>query len=40
MSEKKNPLVKFENIGKRFGRVEALKDISFSIFPGEIVGLV
>jgi len=27
MSEKKNPLVKFENIGKRFGRVEALKDI-------------
>lgn len=40
MSEKKNPLIKFENIGKRFGRIEALKDISFSVFPGEIVGLV
>ncbi|HEX4297613.1 MAG TPA: sugar ABC transporter ATP-binding protein [Devosia sp.] len=34
------PAVTVENIRKRFGGVEALRGVSLSVFPGEIVGLV
>ena len=33
-------LLRFENIKKSFGRVEALKGVSFSLFEKEILGLV
>jgi len=38
--EGKEPLVKMVNINKSFGAIQALKDINFEIYPGEIVGLV
>jgi len=35
-----NPIIEMKNINKRFGSVEALKNVDFDIFPNEIVGLV
>ena len=40
MKTKKEPLVKMINIKKRFGAVQALKDVNFEVYPNEIVGLV
>ncbi len=34
------PAVKIENLQKRYGSVEAVKDVSFQIEPGEIFGLL
>ncbi len=34
------PSVEMKNICKRYGGVEALKSVSFKVFPGEICGLV
>ncbi len=34
------PLLELSNVSKHFGGVLALKDVSFSLFPGEIHGLV
>ncbi|MBI9096264.1 MAG: sugar ABC transporter ATP-binding protein [Sphaerochaeta sp.] len=36
----KDPLVEVEHISKRFGVVQALKDISFQIYEGEILALI
>ena len=40
MKTKKEPLVKMVNIKKKFGAVQALKDVDFEVYPDEIVGLV
>lgn len=37
---KDNPIMKLENIGKNFGKIQALKSISFDINEGEILGLL
>ncbi|MFW5788171.1 MAG: ATP-binding cassette domain-containing protein [Halanaerobiales bacterium] len=33
-------VVKMENINKTFGKIQALKDVDFTVYPEEIVGLV
>ncbi|MEE3649912.1 MULTISPECIES: branched-chain amino acid ABC transporter ATP-binding protein/permease [unclassified Brenneria] len=35
-----NTVLKVENIGIRFGGVQAAKDISFQVQPGEVLGLI
>ena len=34
------PILECNNLTKRFGSVEALTDVSFSVEPGRIVGLL
>ena len=34
------PLLKVENVSLRFGGVQALSDVSFDLFQGEILGLI
>lgn len=34
------PLLKVVNVRKNFGRVEALKGVSFEVYPGEVVALL
>lgn len=34
------PIVKIENLAKRFGKTYALKDVSFEVYPGEVVGFI
>jgi simple sugar transport system ATP-binding protein len=34
------PLLELQGIGKEFGAIRALSDVSFSIEPGEVVGLM
>src|SRR5688572_7792252 len=34
------PLLKMEKISKRFPGVQALEDVDFEVYPGEIVGLL
>jgi ABC-2 type transport system ATP-binding protein len=34
------PALVFDHISKRFGKAQALEDVSFAVEPGEIVGLV
>ncbi len=34
------PAVLIENLQKRYGTVEAVKDVSFKVEPGEIFGLL
>ena len=36
----KPPLLKAENISLRFGGLNALTDISFEIYPGEILAII
>src|SRR5699024_2107619 len=33
-------IVKIQNLQKKFGEFEALKDVSFTVCPGEVVGLI
>ncbi|THG54504.1 ATP-binding cassette domain-containing protein, partial [Bacteroides faecichinchillae] len=33
-------IVTVEHVSKNYGKVEALKDVSFSVKPGEIFGLI
>ena len=40
MKTKKEPLVKMINIKKKFGAVQALKDVNFEVYPDEIGGWV
>jgi ABC-type sugar transport system ATPase subunit len=35
-----NPVLSARNVGKRYGRLSALKGVSFDIFQNEVVGLV
>jgi len=34
------PVLKMRGISKRFGAVQALADVDFDVYPGEVVGLV
>jgi simple sugar transport system ATP-binding protein len=36
----KEPLLKIVNVSKNYGRVTALKNVSFNIYPSEVVGLI
>ncbi len=36
----KQPLVRMENIQKRFGKVRALKGVDFEVYDQEVVGLL
>ena len=35
-----NPIVSIQNLRKNFGQVEAVRDVSFEVFPGEIFGML
>ena len=34
------PVLELDRIGRRFGKTQALSDVSLTIFPGEIVCLI
>lgn len=34
------PIVKIEQLTKKFGNTTALKDVSFEVYPGEVVGFI
>ncbi len=36
----KQPLLKAENLGKKFGGILALSQVSLEVFPGEIIGII
>ncbi len=36
----RQPILQLSNISKRFGAVQALAEVSFEVYPGEVVGLV
>lgn len=36
----KGPILSLQHITKRYGGVEALSDVSFEIYPGEVIGLL
>lgn len=40
MIEQHSPTVSVSGLQKRFGRVEAVRDVSFDVYPGEIFGLL
>ena len=40
MTPDKVPIVEMRNISKRFGAVQALRDVDLTLYPGEILGLV
>jgi branched-chain amino acid transport system ATP-binding protein len=40
MNEKKEPILRAENIGISFGGLQALDDVSLEIYPGEILGII
>ncbi len=40
MSPPPSPVLSVENLAKSFGRLRAVKGVSFSVSPGEIVGLI
>jgi polar amino acid transport system ATP-binding protein len=35
-----DPIIRIENVSKRFGRVQALKDVSLDIYPREVVVII
>ncbi len=35
-----NPILKMDNVSKSFGGVQALKDVSLDIFPGDVLGII
>ena len=34
------PVVRAERLGRRFGAIEAVREVSFELFPGEVLGLL
>jgi D-xylose transport system ATP-binding protein len=38
--EKREPLLHLQHIDKRFGAIQALADVEFEVYAGEVVGLV
>jgi D-xylose transport system ATP-binding protein len=36
----RSPILQMQDISKRFGAVQALSDVDFEVYPGEVVGLV
>ncbi len=39
-SQDRQPLLRADNLAKRFGGLTAVKDFSFVIMPGEVVGMI
>ena len=39
-AQERQPILMLRHISKRFGAVQALKDVSFEVYPGEVVALV
>ncbi|MBK8047023.1 MAG: sugar ABC transporter ATP-binding protein [Anaerolineales bacterium] len=39
-TNKRNPVLRATNLVKRFGGLTAVNDVSFEIYPGEVIGLV
>ena len=35
-----DPILKMEGLTKMFGGVQALKDVSFNVFPGDVLGII
>ena len=35
-----NPILRMDNVSKSFGGVQALKDVSLDVFPGDILGII
>ena len=35
-----NPILRMDNVSKSFGGVQALKDVSLDIFPGDVLGII
>jgi ABC-type branched-subunit amino acid transport system ATPase component len=40
MNEKKEPILRAENISISFGGLKALDDVSLDIYPGEIFAII
>src|SRR5215472_14414398 len=40
MAENELPLLVAENLGKNYGRLAACRDISFTLYPGEVLAIV
>ncbi len=40
VAEARTPLVSVRNVSKRFGGITAVNDVSFDVYPGEILGLI
>lgn len=38
--EKREPILQLRGISKRFGAVQALAEVDFEVYPGEVIGLV
>ena len=36
-NEKREPLIQVQNLGKSFGNIEVLKDITVDIYKGDVV---
>jgi len=34
------PILRMENVSKMFGGVKALQDVSFDVFPGDVLGII
>lgn len=34
------PILRMDGISKRFGGVQALRDVSFAVFPGDVLGII
>jgi len=40
VAAQKEPVLEVRNISKSFGAIEAVKDVSFDVYPGEILGVI
>ena len=39
-NEKREPLIQVQNLGKSFGKIDVLKDITVDIYKGDVVFVV
>ncbi|MBU1696625.1 MAG: ATP-binding cassette domain-containing protein, partial [Proteobacteria bacterium] len=35
-----DPILRMDQLSKRFGGVQALKNVSFDVFPGDVLGII